>query len=310
MIRVAAVIVFILTPLVFAGREIGAQDLEPSVVHAYSIDAGEEDALFFPSFVWSDHATGEVYVIDGRSRIIIYTSDFFPLLTLDDRDGVESPQGLTVDGEGNLYVAQAATRERARPRITVFNACLTRVRDIYLEGFEGAADFSPYRLAVAGDGRMYVAGFYFPGVLVLNSEGRLIGILSPEEKGKKVKLNDVSLDGSGRVYMVSEETGHVYVYDREGRLLFRFGQKGGSTGKLSRPMAAAVDDGRGRIYVVDYMRHTVSVYDLEGEYLFEFGGLGLSEGWFQYPRHLTVDREGRILVADTFNNRVEVYRAR
>jgi len=308
MFRILAIIISFVMPFLLVQRKIEAQLQDVPVVHAYSIVEGEEDNLFFPSFVWADPFSKEVYVIDGKSRIIIYTSDFFPLFTLDKRNGIESPQGLTLDAEGNLYVAQSATKDNPRHRISVFNACLKWERDIYLDGFKGVVSFNPYRLALDKSGNIYVAGSYFPGVLVLSNAGRLLGIISPEEEGRKVKLNDVTIDKAGRIYLVSEEMGHIYVYDKNRKFLFRFGQKGGSTGKLSRPMAVGVDNRNGRLYVVDYMRHTVSVYDKDGDYLFEFGGLGLSAGWFQYPRDISVDTAGRILIADTFNNRVEVYR--
>ena len=155
---------------------------------------------------------------------------------------------------------------------------------------------------------LYVAGIYFPGVLVLDNKGNLLTILSPEEDGKKVKLNFVQIDKAGKIYLVSEEEGHIYVYDESAKFLFRFGEKGGSSGKLSRPQAVSIDNHNGHIYVVDYMRHTVSTYDKEGKYLYEFGGLGWGEGWFQYPKDLSVDPAGRILVADTFNNRIEVFK--
>ncbi|HEB76601.1 MAG TPA: hypothetical protein ENJ04_09640 [Nitrospirae bacterium] len=309
MFRILAIVVSIVTPFLLMRSEAKAQwQGDGSVVHEYSIVEGEEDSLFFPSFVWTDPVAKEVYVIDGKSRIIIYTQDFFPLFTLDKRRGVESPQGLVVDPRGNLYVAQSATKDNPRHRISVFNARLKWVRDIYLEGFEGSDRFNPYRLAMDGAGNIYVAGSYFPGVIVIDKQGRLLDVLSPEEDGRRVDLNYVTLDAKGRIYLVSEEMGHVYVYDENRKFLFKFGRKGGSTGKLSRPMAAGVDTRRGRIYVVDYMRHTVSVYDMQGNYMFEFGGLGLEPGWFQFPRDISVDASGRILVADTFNNRVEVYK--
>ncbi|MDP2766476.1 MAG: hypothetical protein Q8O41_03360, partial [Candidatus Methanoperedens sp.] len=93
------------------------------------------------------------------------------------------------------------------------------------------------------------------------------------------------------------------------KFLFKFGEKGGSTGKLSRPQAVGIDNRNGRMYVVDYMRHTISAYDRDGKYLFEFGGLGWGEGWFQYPKDISVDLIGKVLIADTFNNRVEVFKA-
>ena len=66
--------------------------------------------MSFPSFVFAEPVKKEIYVIDSKARVIIYTSDFFPLFTLSKRNGIETPLGLTVDAEGNVYVAQAPQR--------------------------------------------------------------------------------------------------------------------------------------------------------------------------------------------------------
>jgi sugar lactone lactonase YvrE len=295
----------------FIPYQVNAQPQGLPVTYLDSITEDEEgNKISFPSSVFAEPVRKEIYIIDGRSRIIIYTSDFFPLFTLSKRNGIETPQGLTVDAEGNLYVAQGATKENPRHRISVFNACLTWERDIYFEGFEGANSFIPNRLALDKKGNMYVAGSFYPGVLLLNTQGQFLEMLSPEEEGRKVNVNYVTVDRAGRIYLVSEEVSHIYVYDENKKFMFKFGQKGGSTGKLSRPLAVGVDNRSGRMYVVDYMRHTISAYDKEGKYLFEFGGLGWGEGWFQYPRDIAVDSMGRLFIADTFNDRIEVYQSK
>jgi DNA-binding beta-propeller fold protein YncE len=287
---------------------LNAQTAPPYVSYLDSITENEDgNKLSFPSFVFAEPVKGEIYVIDGKSGIIIYTSDLFPLFTLSKRNDVESALGLAVDDKGNMYVAQSATKDNPKPRISVFNGRLQWERDIYLEGFEGAESFTPYRLAVDKNGSLYVTGSYVPRVLILNNKGKLLGFVVPEESGREVNVNYVTIDRSGRLFIVSEEEGRIYVYDENRNFLFKFGQKGGSTGKLSRPQAVGVDSRSGRMYVVDYMRHTISAYDKEGKYLFEFGGLGWGEGWFQYPRDITVDSTGRIFIADTFNNRIEVF---
>jgi DNA-binding beta-propeller fold protein YncE len=109
------------------------------------------------------------------------------------------------------------------------------------------------------------------------------------------------------MYLVSEDLGRIYVYDENKKIILKFGEKGGSSGKLSRPKAIAVDNRNERMYIVDYMRHTVTVYNREGEYIFEFGGMGWGEGWFQHPLDIDVDNKGRLLVADLFNHRVQVF---
>ncbi|MEW6584946.1 MAG: NHL repeat-containing protein [Nitrospirota bacterium] len=298
---------FIVVFLLFAADPLHSAQ-EPVSYCDCILEDEEGDRIRFPSSVFVEPVTKEVFITDGRNRVVVYTPDFFPIYTLDKKYGVESPQGVNVDHQGNLYIVQSATKENPKHRISVFNACFKWIKDIYLTGFEGENSFIPTGLSTDKKGNILVAGSSFPGVLLLDEEGKLIEILSPEDGDQKVRINNVSVDKNGRIYLVSEEKGRIYVYDENRKFLFNFGDKGGSSGKLSRPQAAAIDAESGTIYVVDYMRHTVSAYDGEGKYLFEFGGLGWGEGWFQYPRDITVDNTGRILVADTFNDRIEVFK--
>jgi hypothetical protein len=244
-VKIFSYITFIL--MVMMTSTLYAQEKSLTARYLDSIIEDEEgNRLLFPHFVFEEPYMNEIYVIDGGARVIIYTSDFFPVFTLTKSDGIEIPQGLTVDKEGNLYIAQPAARDNPRHRVSVFNACLKWERDIYLDGFEGIDSFPPYRVAVDKKGNLYVAGLYYPGILIMNNQGQLLDILSPEEEDKKVKLNSVYIDEIGRIYLVSEEVSHIYVYDENRKFLFKFGEKGGSTGKLSRPQAVGVDSKTGK----------------------------------------------------------------
>ena len=308
LIPFAMFVLFVLCVLFMLPNRINSETLGSVITYQDSINYDEEEGrLFFPSFVFADRLRDEIYIIDGKGRVIVYTSDFFPLFTLSDSRGIYAPQGLTVDHKGNLYVAQASTAENPRHRISVFSECFKWKRDIYFKDFEGVDSFVPYRLAVDRKGIIYVASSYFPGVLILDSSGRFIDILAPVEDNRKVNLTNVTLDNEGRIYLVSEEEGRIYVYDENRKFIYKFGEKGGSTGKLSRPKAVGIDDRSGRMYVVDYMRHAVAVYNNEGTYIFEFGGMGWGEGWFQHPNDIAVDASGRMFVADLFNQRVQVF---
>jgi len=121
-----------------------------------------------------------------------------------------------------------------------------------------------------------------------------------------VKINYVAIDSIGNIYLVSAQTAKIYVYGPDESFLFSFGQKGGSPRQMSTPRSLAIDENRGLIYVADYMRHTILAYNLAGEYLFEFGGRGFGPGWFNFPSGIAVNRHGQVIVADLFNNRVQV----
>jgi len=136
--------------------------------------------------------------------------------------------------------------------------------------------------------------------------GREDGVIGSGKVEGPVVLNFVTIDSTGKLYMISNETGKVYVYGPDENFLFSFGTKGGSPGQMSQPRALAIDEEQELIYVADYMRHTILIYNLDGEYLFEVGGRGTDPGWFNFPTEMTINKHRQIIVADLFNGRVQV----
>ena len=121
-----------------------------------------------------------------------------------------------------------------------------------------------------------------------------------------VLVNFVTIDCTGKIYLLSNETGKVYVYGPDENLLFSFGTKGGSPGQLSQPRAVAIDEQNELIYVADFMRHSILIYDMDGEYLFEVGGRGSEPGYFNFPNAMLMNKHQQYVVADLFNARVQV----
>ncbi len=273
------------------------------------IDYDEEDKpLSLTAFVYVDRRTDEIYLIDSRGRIIIYDSSFYPLLTLDRRRGILAPLALSIDPEGNLYVIQAPSKDFPEYRISVYDPALLWVRDLYIEKPPDVEEFVPLRIAIDKKGDLYIVGSNYPGVLVVDPyDGHIKNIISPQENGQKPPVSNVSIDSEGNIYILSSWISRIFVYNSEGKFLYKFGKKGGVTGKLSQPQAVVVDEKRDLIYIIDYMRHSVSVFDRKGRFLFEFGGKGWGEGWFLFPKYLDIDSQGRIIVADSFNKRLQVF---
>jgi len=267
--------------------------------------------LAYPSTITFDPIENEVYVTDaGKGQVVVYSPDYFPQAALGGGRGLNAIYGVFVDGD-RIYVCSGGGSEDARGRIIVFNQAFLPVKEIFFTEIPQAKNFIPRKVAVGKNGLLYVVGVNSSEVLVLTPDGHYLRSISPQDQvlGVTEKASIISLDvgDDGRLYFLSESMGRIYVFDQEEHFLFKFGQKGGAEGKLSRPRGVAVDDKAGLAYVVDYMRHAVSVYNLSGKYLFEFGGKGPGRGWFTYPTDLCVDGRGHVLVTDTFNNRVQVF---
>lgn len=292
-----------------------APEKVPVCIHLLDLKEGPDGIpIAYPSFVTEDETTKQIYVVDSsHGRVVVYTEDGYPLYALDRTKKVEAPTGVSIDKDGFVYIAQCKTEGARKGRITILDPCFRWKRDIFFSGFSGATEFIPRTIAV-GNSHFYVSGDGFKGVLVFDRNWHFLHIISPEDELLGVKgqadICDVHVDEDGRIYLLSEGYGRIYVYNKNEKFLFKFGKKGGSSGKLSRPRGIGIEEDKHWFYVVDYMRHTVNVFDREGKYLFEFGGKGWGPGWFQYPSYVYVDKSNRILVADTFNQRVQILKVR
>ncbi len=266
--------------------------------------------ISYPGSLYFDPVLEETYAsVGGEGGMVVYGADFFPELNIGAGRKVTPAYGVHVH-EGHVFIC-VGQKDGQKPHIAELDGSLLPIRKIFFSGFEEAGAFIPKGLVVGAEGRLYVVGTTGSKVVVLDSNGRYLHTLEVKAERFDLPVNAsivaVTRDRSGRLYFLSEEYSKVFVFDKDEKLLYSFGEKGGVQGKLSRPRGIAVDEDKGRVYITDYMRHAVSVYSLDGSYLFEFGGKGVSRGWFQYPIGVAVDGFGRILVADTFNHRIQVF---
>lgn len=289
-------------------EEFQKPEVQSLAVLKYDADGVE---LRYPGSLFYDEGRDEILVVDsGKDQLVVYTPDFFPKLNVGKGRGLQKIHSCYVS-QGQTYVLLGDAGSRKGGIIKQLNEAFLPVREIRFSGFTGAETFVPREMTLGQNGRFYIAGLDSPGLVVLESSGGFSHIIQPLEEvlgvKEKAKINSVVSDKAGRLYLLSEEMGKVYVYDQNENFLFQFGQKGGVQGKLSRPRGVAIDERNNRIYIVDFMRHAVSIYSLEGEFLSEFGGMGGERGWLYFPSDVTLDRLGRLWIADTFNQRVQVF---
>jgi len=90
--------------------------------------------------------------------------------------------------------------------------------------------------------------------------------------------------------------------------LFSVGKQGSRPGEFNCPSGIAIDDDRDRIIVCDSENHRVQVLSLiDGSFLFEFGEEGNQPGQLNNPEGLCIANQGRIIVADSGNNRLQSF---
>lgn len=292
-----------------------ATDEETAAVRTLQViekdDAGVN--LSYPSTIFYDAEADEIYLTDAaKGQVVIYAAaDYFPQLSVGKGRGLQAIYSSYVK-DGTVYFCVGRGADDPRGHIAVFSSALLPLRDIYFSGIPGHENFLPREMVIGSNGLLYVVGVNSSAVMVFDRQGNFLRELLPRDEvlgvAEPASILSLTIDREGRLYLLSEERGRVFVYDRDENLLFKFGQKGGGSGKLARPRGIAVDDQRGRIYIVDYLRHTASVYSIEGKYLYEFGGMGVGRGWFYYPTDVAVDGRGHVLITDTFNHRVQVFR--
>ena len=52
----------------------------------------------------------------------------------------------------------------------------------------------------------------------------------------------------------------------------------------------------------------MKVFDKQGKFLYNFGTRGAGDGEFNFPRFLSVDKAGHLLVCDSSNHRVQLFK--
>jgi len=171
--------------------------------------------------------------------------------------------------------------------------------------------WQPLGLAFDAKGNLYVTDLSgpFQKVLVIDRAATVVRTLG--ETDKLSFPNGVAVDGAGNVYVSDSNNGRLLVFGTDGQIRAQVG-RGSGQGNLGLPRGTVVD-GSGRVFVADSTGQGVFVYRAPSgderrlEYLGFVGGEGVSDGTFEYPNSVAIDARGRVYVADTFNDRVQIW---
>ena len=120
----------------------------------------------------------------------------------------------------------------------------------------------------------------------------------------------IRADSQGNIWLV-DAAGHViYKTNQDGKELMRLGTRGvagAGPSHFNLPTDIAFGP-NGDLYVTDgYGAARIVKFSRDGKFLLEWGKRGTAAGEFGLPHNLVVDAQGRVLVTDRDNERIQVF---
>lgn len=142
-----------------------------------------------------------------------------------------------------------------------------------------------------------------PAVTSMTAQGAVIARWGEE---LIIDAHMLNVAADGRVFIVDRDA-HEIVICRDGRRIGGIGRRHLPLSPFNHPTDVAFCP-RGTIYVSDgYANHRVHRFTPDGEPLESWGALGDAPGEFMNPHAVWVQADGRVIVADRENDRLQVF---
>jgi DNA-binding beta-propeller fold protein YncE len=258
-------------------------------------------------------------------------------------EGLNEPFGVAFDKSGNLYIVEmGGNRVRVRGR----HGRLSVLAGTGEKGFAGdggpaakAQLNGPHHLLLGPDGRLYVADTWNNCVRRIDLKTGIIArVAGTGEKGFGGDGGPALQARFGGIYSIAFRGGILYVCDLDNRRVRAVDLKAGivttvagngekgvprdggeaRTQPLVDPRAIALDS-VGNLYICERGGHALRVVDTAGrirtvagtgEAGFAGDGGPALQARMNGPKHISVDGEGAVLVADTENHVIRRYTPR
>jgi peptidylglycine monooxygenase len=161
------------------------------------------------------------------------------------------------------------------------------------------------KCAVDAEGRLYICQRSDPPVIVFDRDGKFVRSFGD---GVIMDSHGIAVTPDQRVLVVDRDGHQVLGFDREGKVLFTLGDR---EPHFQAPFNHPTDVAQapnGDIYVSDgYGNTRVHRFSADGKLKHSWGEPGSGPGQFTTPHGIKALPDGRILVGDRENNRVQVF---
>lgn len=225
------------------------------------IDGAKGGRMSSPYGVAVD-ADDNIYVTDlKRGRIVVYNADGKFKRYIGDFKGeglFQDPQSIAIDlGTGRIYLTDTARD---------FVLILDRTGKVLAQlgkrgGGNGPAEFKQPTEVAIYDGEVFILDRKNGRIQVLDLDGNFRRQFDLGGAGSS-DANGMAFDSQGRLFVPA--LNWVEVFNREGHLLFRFGQSGTQPGEFHAPKGICTDS-KDRLYVMDSGNLRVQVFQIASQ---------------------------------------------
>ena len=167
----------------------------------------------------------------------------------------------------------------------------------------------PYGMAVDSKSKVYVADSKVGAIFIFNTETRDVEMIKNKVEAHFVRIIGLAMDDNDRLFVSDPGLRHVLVFNPQHKA------EDVITEGLVEPSGLAIDTQNRLLYVSDVNLDQVFVFDADTfKLLRKIGTTGHNHeltgpGDFAKPTGVALDKEGNLYVADTLNDRIQVFDA-